>query len=605
MIWAALFYVLSSHPPSQALSEHLCPDTGLFRANPGGWLLADKLVKSELWWSGPAFLREGVGHWPEQPNLHEPPPEAQAEVKKGMSFKVAQVLPQPETTQKDVYSKDNDRWSHIMYSTWDKLLSVFTILFLWRWPMEQARQKAETCLYQAMQDSCLARTLKRLKAGHVVPTDSPVFKLRPFLGHDGLMRVGGLLTAIPHLSYHKKHQIVLPKDHPWTKLIIVATHKSLLHQGPRHVQVAMSRKFWLVQPLRTIAKATKGCVPCKRQRPVAAPPNMAPVLEERLPEQRCHPFHYTALDMAGPFFVKNYGQQDTVKAYFILFTCITYRAVHMEPVEDMTAQAFLMAMQRFTARRGCPEKVRADNGSNFLSASADLTKYWQKAQEKTGRQFPQLKWEFNPPRAPHMGGLFERMIGAAKRALFHTFRFDLGIPREQFNTALVVVEGILNSRPITTMQDNINEPEPLTPAHLMAVPPYRNLAEPPGTRWDARTEWRRLQQHLDRLWSQFCTQMANILQDQQKWFKRATPLKEGDVVVVLDKKRRGVWPLARVVRTEQGRDGKVRKVHILTDGTTVRRAVHGLVLLVPAPDDGVSRLQIGGQDTPETRAAKL
>ncbi len=549
---------------------------------PSRGMLADKLVASELWWSGPAFLRGGGGRWPEQPQLLEHTAEAKSEIKKGMSFKL--------TTNhimllgyKDSYQQQMDDWKHMSCSTWTKLVGSFKIMYSWRWNKKEAEKRAEVRVLQIMQGSALARTLQRLQLGHAAPTDSPIMKLRPVLDSDGLIRVGGVLTQLQSLSYDQRHQIILPKDHPWTALLIRHVHSDLLHQGPKHVQVALSRRYWLVQPIRTIAKAIKGCVPCRRQRPGADPQAMAPVLQERIPEKRCDPFLYTALDMAGPYYIKEAAQ--VMKAYFILFTCITFRAVHLEPVTDMTAQSFLAAMQRFTARRGCPATVRADNGSNFLAASADLMAFWKKAEQRTKEKWPQIIWIFNPPRAPHMGGLFERMIGAVKRALYHTFRVDMPVTREQFHTALVVVEGMLNTRPITTLRENPTELAPLTPAHFLAIPPYRDLARSPGKEWDKRTEWRALQGHLDRIWEQFCGHMAVSLQQQQKWFKRTTPLKENDVVIMLDKKRRGVWPLGRIVRTENSRDGLVRKVHVLTAGNTVRRSVHGLVLLVPGPDE--------------------
>ncbi len=555
---------------------------------PSRGMLADKLVDCGLWWSGPAFLRGGGGRWPEQPSLQDPSEAVKAEIKKGMSFKLVtnQVC---STRSKDGYDSDNDEWKRVQVSSWSRLVGTFAVMFARNRTRQEAKKQAEKFIIQTMQQTSFAKTLQRLQVGHAVPLDSYIRKLNPILSHEGFLRVGGVLGAVQSIPYDQRHQIIIPKDHPWTKLLIRDMHENLLHQGPRHVQVAMSRRFWIPQPIRTIGKAIKGCVPCKKQRPVAHPQAMAPVLQERIPEERCNPFNHTALDMAGPYYVKD--EQTVRKAYFVLFTCITFRAVHLEPLASMSAQSFLAALQRFTARRGCPETVRADNGSNFLAASADLETFWRKAQEKTQEKMPHSKWIFNPPRAPHMGGLFERMIGAVKRALYHTFRVDMPVTREQFHTALVVVEGMLNTRPITTLQEDPSELAPLTPAHFLAVPPYRDLARPPGHEWDKRTQWRALQGHLDRIWEQFCSHMAVSLQQQQKWFKRTTPLKENDVVIMLDKKRRGVWPLGRIVRTESSRDGLIRKVHVLTSGNTVRRSVHGLVLLVPGPDAVTQRQQ--------------
>ncbi len=567
---------------------------------PSRGMLANKLKDCGLWWSGPAFLGNGGGQWPEQPRLLEPTESAKSEIKKGMSFKLV-INHTVFLGQKDSYQPSLDVWNNMQCSTWKKLVETFAVMYGWKWAKSEARKKAELHVTRTMQEMALAKTLQRLQAGHVPPLDSPIRKLNPFLAHDGLIRMGGRLSQMHSLPYNVRHPIVLPRDHPWTGLLLRQIHEDLLHQGPKHIQVQLNRQFWVTQPLRTIAKAIKNCVPCRRQRPGANPQAMAPALQERIPEQRCDPFLHTALDMAGPYYVK--AKEEVEKAYFVLFTCITYRAVHLEPLEDMTAASFMFALQRFVARRGRPTTIRADNGSNFVAASTDLEAFWKKAERRTKEKWPQIEWKFNPPRAPHMGGIFERMIGAAKRALYHTFRVDMPVTRQQFHTALTVVEGILNTRPITVVQGDAEELAPLTPAHFLAVPPYRDLARPPGEKWDEKTAWRALQSHLDRIWAQFCTHMATSLQQQQKWFKRQPAMKEGDVVIMLDKKRRGVWPLGKIVRTEASRDGLIRKVHVLTLGNTVRRSVHGLVLLVPAPDE-VSQRQNRSRGPEEPRASQ-
>ena len=78
-----------------------------------------------------------------------------------------------------------------------------------------------------------------------------------------------------------------------------------------------------------------------------------------------------------------------------------------------------------------------------------------------------------------------------------------------------------------------------------------------------------------------------LLQPRRKW-KNPTPnLKEGDVVLLRDKEApRNEWPLARVQSAQPDRDGKVRKVTVVTarEGArnVYRRPVTEVVLLIKA-----------------------
>ncbi|GFU46307.1 integrase catalytic domain-containing protein [Trichonephila clavipes] len=66
-----------------------------------------------------------------------------------------------------------------------------------------------------------------------------------------------------------------------------------------------------------------------------------------------------------------------------------------------------------------------------------------------------IEWNFIPPRAPHMGGLWEAGIKSVK---YHLKR-ALGRSRltyEEFETVIIQVEGILNSRPLTPISNDFD-----------------------------------------------------------------------------------------------------------------------------------------------------
>jgi len=51
---------------------------------------------------------------------------------------------------------------------------------------------------------------------------------------------------------------------------------------------------------------------------------------------------------------------------------LTTKAVHLEPVTDLTTEAFMASLKRFVARRGCPARMITDNGLNFVGAHNTL-----------------------------------------------------------------------------------------------------------------------------------------------------------------------------------------------------------------------------------------
>ena len=70
------------------------------------------------------------------------------------------------------------------------------------------------------------------------------------------------------------------------------------------------------------------------------------------------------MDNAGPFQIK-YGlvhKPTIVKAYIRIFVSLSVKAVHLELVSDLTAEAFIAALHRFIARCGHPLLIWSDHG---------------------------------------------------------------------------------------------------------------------------------------------------------------------------------------------------------------------------------------------------
>ena len=549
------------------------------------------LRKENLWWKGPEFLVQGQELWPKQPDQVNPTKEALKEMKKGDTFVYLAAQPpnRREGPLRDGYSGERDELP-TRKGSWTKTVRITAWCLRWKnrknkdYLDGEDLQKATWRIWRLVQECCLARSREDLTTQGRLSTHSRLGELRPFLDRAGLLRTDARLRQALHLPYEARHQIILPKDHWATGLLIQHVHAEVLaHAGGQHVLSHLLRRYWILKGRRLIRSVLLACVECRRQRGRPMEQQMATIPEFRVPSYRVVPFAHTALDMAGPFRIKE--KEGTSKSYFLLLTCMVYRAVHLEPLQDMSADAFLQAYDRFVARRGTPVVVVSDNGSNFIGAQNERGRLWNKykcnyVQEKR----PETRWEFTPPKGPHFGGIYERLIRSVKQAVYHTFTTDCPVPWSVFYTTLVVTEGILNTRPLAYIGADARDPLPLTPADFLGTSAYRAEPELPEGDWNMKKAWHVTQEHLDRLWRRWCLEVRPHLQSVSTWRKEQRSAEVGDVVAFLDERRRGRWPMGRVQEVIPSHDGQVRRVVVEVAGTLYHRPVHQIALLLPAQE---------------------
>ena len=150
-----------------------------------------------------------------------------------------------------------------------------------------------------------------------------------------------------------------------------------------------------------------------------------------------------------PFLLKH-GRNKSSKAWGAIFTCATSRAVHLEIVENASAEAFLQALRRFASHHGWPDTVISDNGGSFVWAEIELRKLFLEGKKRL-RDFAvlhKIHWKFITTLRPHQGGMYESLIKVTKRAL----RMSTGeqiLSWNEMATVLAEVKSILNSRPLT------------------------------------------------------------------------------------------------------------------------------------------------------------
>ena len=128
-------------------------------------------------------------------------------------------------------------------------------------------------------------------------------KLDPFLDENELVRVSGRIrrAAFPLAI---KHPCILPKRSHITDLIIEhIPEKVACHQGRGITHNAVRQAgYWIVNGRSTVTRAISKCVICRRFRGRPLTQKMSDLPEECV--AKTAPFHYTGMDVFGPFYIK-------------------------------------------------------------------------------------------------------------------------------------------------------------------------------------------------------------------------------------------------------------------------------------------------------------
>ena len=217
--------------------------------------------------------------------------------------------------------------------------------------------------FQEGQDRSSAQQKKR-----AMKATSLLYRLDPFLDHDGVLRVGGRIQR-GHFTDDTKFPVILPRKGHVTSLIIKYFHEKVQHQGrSMSLNEIRANGFWVIGGTSAVASKIANCVTCRKLRGTVQEQKMSDLPEDRL--KTAPPFTYCAVDYCGPWYIKE-GRKE-VKKYVALFTCMASRAVHLEVSNTLETDSFLNALRRFICRRGPVRQLRSDQGTNFMGAKREL-----------------------------------------------------------------------------------------------------------------------------------------------------------------------------------------------------------------------------------------
>ena len=397
---------------------------------PSRGCLAGDLLKEELWWQGPTFLRRPQSDWPSSTDTSSVDAKADAveEVKKARRFDYEKLFcsankldieddsralkdsaPRPDPVHRDMLDPK-------YHSSYGKLLH-FAAVFLRRIgtisPLRPVspttgvttRSKADrrSHLYadrkgrvenypafsvadldaariqlcRLSQAASLTKTIRQLSSNAKVPNNNPLRKLDPTMDEEGVVRLSGRLKQANNLTFDMQHPILLHANDSFTHLLVRHTHeRELSHSGGRSdLRANLNRRYWIHGGANLIRKVLSSCVMCKRRKPTKMTQQMAPLPSKRIVgnTDRVLPFQNISLDAAGPWMVKQEGRGAVrKKRWLLVIRCLTFGAVYMDVLAGMSWPQFLMTFDRFCSIRGRPMFIYCGNGSNFVGCARAL-----------------------------------------------------------------------------------------------------------------------------------------------------------------------------------------------------------------------------------------
>ena len=559
------------HVPTEMNPGDLC-SRGLDAADEAGW---------HFFLNGPEFLSKPSSFWP--PNILEDEEGREEE----QPVEIFGIESQPETHFIDSFSEHFSSFYALKKAfVWLSRFKQYSICkFLKsRQDLEMPKaslvsatelKSAESEIIRLIQEKSFCKEMKFLVAQDAAArspekhqvlhkTVSSLRALDPFV-KDGFLRVGGRLKHAD-IPFEAKPPLVLPQHHA-TALLVRQIHREQGHSGVEHVHNCIRQSFWILKGRAFVKKEIGKCFQCRKLFAKPASQKMG-----NLPKYRLEPsyaFHTVGVDYAGPFYTK--VGRNTRKRYICLFTCVATRAIHLEVANELTSSCFILCLQRFCARRPGVRKMLSDCGTNFVGAERELKKRFAEWNNECALDMRKkaIVWSFNPPAAPHAGGLWERMVRSTKRILKSIV--DSRVPSDQvFITLVVVAEGIINQRPLTRVSNDPNDLRAITPAMIVSPgTPASSSSDvlPPSPFSEASLHRIHDQSRdlCDSFWRRWSRDYLSTLQTRQKWFNPQRNFVIGDLVLMTSELHpRDSWPLATVVNTYPDSNGQIRRLRVRT-----------------------------------------
>lgn len=586
---------------------------------------AQKLSDNHLWWHGPSWLNDPENEWPKsvQESTEKTKQCYESELRKQrMEQETSLVQISDGNTGGATYKTGADPPLGIdsqRYSSLTKMLRV-TALALRFVSRLKKKSISEGSLTSCELNQAEKMWLLYIQRKHFSDMYESILcekfnnlqrQLGIYIDSDSLLRCKGRIENTD-LTESARRPLLLPKYDRFTQLLVEKCHKQMLHSGVSQTLSNIRYNYWIPQGRAVVRSVLRSCLVCRRHEggPYKMPP-MPPLPKSRV--RSAIPFSRTGLDYLGPMFIKS--GEELKKCWICLFTCLVTRAVHLELVQDMTTEEFLLALRRFVSQRGTPIEITSDNALQFKAASATLNLIWKNVTTSDEVQSyvsdSGIKWTFIVEMAPWMGGFYERLVGLVKRSLRKTLQRKL-LKLVQLQTILKEIEAAINTRPLVYVGDDIESNIALSPSHFLSLNPKTGFPELDDDQndqdynpYESSSEkllqvWKKGQKLLNSFWKIWYNDYLLSLRERTQTKLSTGKIQShfspsvGDIVILKDDVPRGCWKLGKLTKLVASSDGCIRSAELkLTSGRVLRRPLNLLFPIETSADEnGISNKKL-------------
>ena len=369
------------------------------------------------------------------------------------------------------------------------------------------------------------------------------------------------------------------------------------HKGVESILRHAQQTAYIIEGRALVKSMKRECKKCRALEKRGLEIAMGPVSGHNL--KIAPPFFICQVDICGPFDAFSpANKRATLKVWFTVFCCTVTCAVDCRVMSDYTADAFLMAFERFACRFSYPKRVLPDPGSQLIKGCKNMVISFADIKNHLTVEYG-VEFELCPVGAHYVHGKVERKIQTIKKSLVKSvIKEKLSIL--QWETVVQQVSNNINNMPIGlgNKVDMLENLDILSPNRLILG---RNNNRSPAAPLQIVPDLRMIIENNNRIFGvwfkEWLVSYVPTLVEQPKWFVTERNIAIGDVVLFLKSEKEFdlQYQFGIVVKTLVGKDGVVREVEVEyqnANETTKRRTTRGardLVVIHQVDEIGISK----------------